>query len=80
MPCAVWCCYCRYWVGPCAGKEWLLRYIPLWLQDRLAYKVMGLSVLAPAMKQQQLHMQADKASKAEDESTEVTRKASKKQQ
>jgi hypothetical protein len=22
----------RYWVGPCAGVEWLLRFFPLWLQ------------------------------------------------
>jgi hypothetical protein len=20
----------RYWVGPCAGVEWLLRFFPLW--------------------------------------------------
>eukprot|EP00775_Hariotina_reticulata_P004497 gene4497-4750_t len=33
----------RYWVGPCAGIEWLVRWLPLWLQDRLAAKAFGLS-------------------------------------
>ncbi|WIA36243.1 hypothetical protein OEZ86_007575 [Tetradesmus obliquus] len=39
----------RYWVGPCAGVEWLLRFFPLWLQDRLAFKAMGLHQLRPTV-------------------------------
>lgn len=36
-----------YWVGPCAGLEWLLRFFPRCLQDRLAAKAMGLQNIRP---------------------------------
>jgi len=35
----------RYWVGPCAGSEWMVRWLPLWLQDRLAAKAFGLNAM-----------------------------------
>lgn len=31
----------RYWVGPCAGVEWLLRFFPLWLQVKHCLRCIG---------------------------------------
>lgn len=39
----------RYWVGPCAGIEWLVRYLPLPLQDWLVYKSFNLAALEPVL-------------------------------
>jgi hypothetical protein len=50
MYCCVTVLLCRYWVGPCAGAEWLVRYLPLGLQDWLVYRSMGLVKLEPVLK------------------------------
>lgn len=42
---------CRYWVGPCAGMEWLLRYLPLPLQDWLVYRSLGMTQLEPVVRE-----------------------------
>lgn len=43
-------CACRYWVGPCAGLEWLVRYLPLPLLDWFVYKSFGIAKLEPDMR------------------------------
>ncbi|KAI8473067.1 MAG: hypothetical protein J3K34DRAFT_412094 [Monoraphidium minutum] len=40
----------RYWVGQTAGLEWLPRFMPKWLQDRVLSKALGVTALAPEMR------------------------------
>jgi hypothetical protein len=44
-----WCMACRYWIGQCAGTEWLARFLPLWLADWLLYRAMGLAATEPVL-------------------------------
>lgn len=36
-------------MGPCAGIEWVVRYLPLALQDWLVYKSFNLAALEPVL-------------------------------
>lgn len=38
-------------MGPCAGLEWLVRYLPLPIQDWLLYRSLGLGKLEPVLLQ-----------------------------
>lgn len=46
---AHWCLVCSYWIGQCAGTEWLARFLPLWLADWLLYRAMGLAATEPVL-------------------------------
>ncbi len=37
-------------IGQCAGLEWLPRFMPRWLQDRVLSKALGINALIPQMK------------------------------
>lgn len=39
----------RNWVGPCAGLEWVVRYLPPCVQDYLLYRSLGLGKLEPVL-------------------------------
>lgn len=49
VACILPACLCRNWVGPCAGLEWLVRYLPLSVQDWLLYRSLGLGRLEPVL-------------------------------
>lgn len=40
----------RYWIGQTAGLEWLPRFMPKWLQDRVLATELGIAALVPQMK------------------------------
>lgn len=43
-------CMLRCRVGPCNGIEWLPRFMPKWLQDRVLSTALGIKLLEPEMK------------------------------
>ena len=40
----------RYRVGQCAGLEWMPRFMPPWLQDKVLSRRLGINDLAPQMR------------------------------